>query len=285
VQICSASRPAPDRVDHQANEDLVVTGPDFVVVLDGATAPEWLNSGCRHGVAWLVRQLGGQLAAPLLAHSQAPLADLLADAIVAVCRQHAGSCDLSNPDSPSSTVAIVRATDNRLDHLVLADSPILLRTTGGRIDVVVDTRIDKLPEHTFEAVRRQRNQSGGFWVASTEPKAAYEAISGSTDRAAVDLVAVLSDGASRYADRYGHSWAELLAVLESDGPGALIDEVRAAERNAPEGRFRGKRHDDATAVLWRFSQGVAAAANRRAAAGAGHRDSPRTTGTRVAQAE
>ena len=93
--------------------------------------------------------------------------------------------------------------------------------------VVADDRIDLLPEYTFEAVRRLRNQPGGFWVASTEPKAAYEAVAGTTDRADVEVVAMLTDGASRYAERYGHTWEDLVEVLDTDGPQALIDRVRA----------------------------------------------------------
>jgi protein phosphatase 2C-like protein len=267
VQLHSASGPAPDRVDPSVNEDLVLTGPDFVVVMDGASAPYGLDSGCKHDVAWLVRRLAAELAVPLVAHSRAPLADILADAIAGVCRQHEATCDLSNPDSPSSTVSIVRAIDDRLDHLVLADSPVVLRTTDGRLDVVLDNRIELLPEYTLETVRRLRNQPGGFWVASTRPKAAYEAISGSTDRSTADLVVLLTDGASRYAERYGHSWTELVELVEHDGPQALIDQVRAADERAPVGSFRGKRRDDATAVLWQVSE---------AAAGAGN---PRTTGT------
>jgi hypothetical protein len=238
------------------NEDLVVIGPDFVVVLDGASAPEGIDSGCIHTVSWLVGRLGGQLAVPLLARSRTPLAELLADAISAVCGQHAGTCDLSNPDSPSSTVSIVRATADRVDHLALADSPILQRSPDQRLDVIVDSRVDELPEYSLEAVRRLRNQPGGFWAASTEPKAAYEAISGTRDRAEVELVAVLSDGASRYADRYGHSWEDLVEVLETEGPKALIDQVRAADATAPAGKFRGKRYDDATAVLGQLNQGA-----------------------------
>lgn len=235
------------------NEDLVLTGPDFVVVLDGASAPAWLESGCKHSVAWLVGQLAAQLAAPLLTRSQAPLADLLAEAISALRRQHVNTCDLANPDSPSSTVSIVRATPEGVDHLVLADSPVVLRTNDRHLQVIVDSRVDEIPEYTFEAVRRLRNQPGGFWAASTDPRAAYEAISGTTVRDAVDVVAVLSDGASRYAERYSHSWSDLVAVLEQEGPQALIDKVHAADLAAPDGSFRGKRHDDASAVLWHLS--------------------------------
>lgn len=255
VEIWSVCEGAPDRLVG-VNEDLVVSGPDFVVVLDGATAPPpsaGVESGCRHDVTWLVRQLGTQLAAPLIGRSTASLADLLAEAIAGVGALHAGTCDLGNPDSPSSTVAMVRVGADSVEHLVLADSPVVLRAPDGRVTTVADDRVDYLPEYTFEAVRKARNQPGGFWVASTLPAAAYEALSGTTPREQVASVAVMTDGASRYAERYGHSWDELVAVLESGGPRELIDRVRAYDVAAANGSFRGKRHDDATAVLLRLS--------------------------------
>ncbi|TDU89839.1 protein phosphatase 2C-like protein [Kribbella voronezhensis] len=252
MEIRSACQPAPDRWPPSVNEDLVLAGPDFVVVLDGATAPPELDSGCRHDVAWLVERLGGQLVLPLLARSTAPLADLLADAIAAVCAEHADTCDLTNPDSPSTTVSMLRVGADQVEHLVLADSPIVLRSPDRQLTVVADNRVDLLPEYTFEAVRRMRNQPGGFWVASTAPKAAYEAIAGTTDRAVVEVAAVLTDGASRYSERYGHSWDELVDVLETSGPSGLIERVREYDRLASVGSFRGKRHDDATAVFCRL---------------------------------
>jgi hypothetical protein len=250
VDIWSVCEPAPER--EGPNEDLVISGPDFVVVLDGATAPKGIESGCVHSVAWLVARLGTQLALPLLGKSRAPLAELLAAAITAVRAEHTETCDLGNPDSPSSTVAMVRVTDEQVEHLVLADSPIVLRAPDGRVTVLADNRVDLLPEYTFEAVRRLRNQPGGFWVASTEPEAAYEAVAGTTERAAVELVALLTDGASRYSERYGHSWEELVDTLATTGPQTLIDRVRRYDADAPVGTFRGKRHDDATAVLCRL---------------------------------
>lgn len=62
------------------NEDYAVTGPDWAVVLDGATAPPDTDSGCIHDVRWFVRQLAAAVAArmPTAALS---LADLLAEAI------------------------------------------------------------------------------------------------------------------------------------------------------------------------------------------------------------
>jgi len=250
VEIRLLSLPAPDRRPPAVNEDLVLTGPDFVVVLDGATAPPGVDSGCRHTVAWLVGQLATRLAPPLLSRSSAPLTDLLAEAITAVRAAHADTCDVTNPDSPSSTVSMLRIRPDHVEHVVLADSPIIVRSSAGALTVHSDDRIDLLPEHSLAAVRRLRNQPGGFWVASTEPEAAYQALTGTTDRADVDVVVVLTDGASRYTERYGHSWDDLVDVLTTDGLRELIDRVWAYDEAAPASP-RGKRYDDASVVLCR----------------------------------
>jgi hypothetical protein len=44
-------------------------------------------------------------------------------AIIATCRLHEHTCDLSNPDSPSTTVVMARQRNDQLDYLILADSP------------------------------------------------------------------------------------------------------------------------------------------------------------------
>ena len=52
-----------------------------------------------------------------------PLPDLLADSIEETRDAHAGTCDLGNPDSPSSTISIVRVRIGVIDYLALGDSP------------------------------------------------------------------------------------------------------------------------------------------------------------------
>lgn len=248
MEITHATQASPDVL---VNEDLVITGPDFAVVLDGATRASGVeDTGCVHDVAWLVTRLGGSLASRLLA-DDARLPDLLARSIEDVRSLHARTCDLGNPDSPSSTVAIVRERADAIDYLVLADSPVVVRDRDGMIEVLLDNRNDHLPDYSIESVRALRNATGGFWVASTDPRAAYEAISGTYQRGFVDCVGLFSDGVSRLAERHGMSWSELLGLVEHDGPLAAIDRVRHADRRAA-GRLPGKVHDDATAVLCRF---------------------------------
>ncbi|NUP00958.1 MAG: hypothetical protein HOW71_27205 [Nonomuraea sp.] len=232
------------------NEDLAVAGPSWAVVLDGATAASGVDAGCDHGVAWLVRRLGGALAAGLAAGDGAPLGDLLAEAISVTMGAHAGTCDLANPDSPSSTVAMLRLRGGAVEYLVLGDSPVVLSRAGGGAEVIGDDRVERLPggrPYSLELVRRMRNAEGGFWVASTRPEAAERAVSGVADGAGLRGAALFTDGVARLVDWYGWSWDGVLDTLAGHGPGALIGAVRELER--ARGPVRGKRHDDATA-LW-----------------------------------
>jgi hypothetical protein len=87
--------------DGQGNEDYAMAGLDWAVVLDGATAKAGIDTGCIHNVRWLVRQFAAAISTRTPA-TDALLADLLADAITDVRLAHGGTCDLQNPDSPST---------------------------------------------------------------------------------------------------------------------------------------------------------------------------------------
>ncbi|HZI76130.1 MAG TPA: hypothetical protein VFD73_19335, partial [Gemmatimonadales bacterium] len=70
-------------------------------------------------------------------------------------------------------------------------------------------------------------------------------------RSSLRAVALLSDGASRLADRFHVTdWAGILKILQEQSPQELIKQVRAAEHADPRGERwpRGKTYDDATAV-------------------------------------
>lgn len=143
-----------------------------------------------------------------------------------------------------------------MDYLVLGDSPLVVEVNGA-VQVVLDERTSHLSSYTIDGVRVARNSPGGFWVASTNPQAAHEALQGSCDLTAVRCAALLSDGASRYVERFHlGTWAELLHLVEKAGAGELIRQVRAAEAAETEHARRGHRgkiHDDATALLIDFA--------------------------------
>ncbi|MCX4747681.1 protein phosphatase 2C domain-containing protein [Kitasatospora sp. NBC_01287] len=233
------------------NEDFVLAGEDFVVVLDGATrsAPE---TGCAHDVAWVTRRLGVALGRLLVEEPGLTLTRTLALAIERVRRLHGAGCDLDHPDSPSATVALLRRRGEWLEHLVLADSPVLIELTDGRLEAVLDDRVDQLPAYDLATVARLRNAPGGFWVAGARVAAAEQALTGAHPVSSVTRFAVLTDGVSRLVERYGWSWRQLLDLLDEQGPDSAVRAVRAAELADPPGRFRGKRHDDATVAFGRL---------------------------------
>ncbi|TDD23012.1 protein phosphatase 2C domain-containing protein [Nonomuraea diastatica] len=229
------------------NEDLVIAGPSWIVVLDGATAAAGVDSGCAHDVPWLVARLGGALAVRLATGRGDTLAAILESSIEELAAAHGGGCDLGNPDSPSSTVAMARADRGRVDYLVLGDSPVVCSLADGGVLAVVDDRLERLPggrPYSLELVRRMRNAPGGFWVAGARPEAARESVCGEVAAAGV---AVLTDGVARLVDWYGWSWADVPAALAARGPAALVAAVRELE--SARGPVSGKPHDDAT-VAW-----------------------------------
>ncbi|WP_424183336.1 hypothetical protein ACOBQX_15085 [Actinokineospora sp. G85] len=222
-------------------EDVVMVLPDAVVVLDGATATrDDLPSGGAYAI-----ELGAQLVARLTAAPELPLVRHLSGAIRAVARGNG----YTPGNSPSSTVAILRWTDDEVQALVLADSPIAVRTDSG-VEVVEDTRLAGLAAEdraTPAAVDRVRNTDGGFWVAEAVPAAAERAVLRTWPREAVQAALVATDGVSCAVDDYRLlDWTAALRLADEEGPQALLDLVRAAERDDPEARRwpRGKVHDD-----------------------------------------
>jgi Protein phosphatase 2C len=253
-----------------ANEDWAgVLVPGLAVVLDGLSAPDGTGTGCRHGTPWYISQLGPRVLT-LASDPSRSLADALAEAIRQVASLHPG-CDLHHPGTPSATVVLLRALEERADYLALADATLLLDTADG-LRVISDARVNQLAGkeraaanqvpvgsalklrrrvQLTRALRRARNRPGGYWVAAADPRAASQAVTGTLPATSLRRAVLLSDGASRLVDLFElATWEELLALLDETGPEELLRQVRAAEVVDPEGRQwpRTKRSDDATAV-------------------------------------
>ncbi len=260
------ARPAAD------NEDFAAVGPSAAVLLDGASMPAGVDSGCAHGVAWFARTLGTALLARACDSASGPLAGCLRAAIDDVRAQHGGTCDLEHPWTPTATVVAIRVRGGELEHLVLADSSLILTSVGGAIQVVTDRRLDtalhgtrsalrevplRHPDYAaafrdhMAAVQSRRNSAGGFWVAAADPAVADHALTGSTPLSSIESALLVSDGASRLTDLFGlASWADLTEIVRRDGPAELIRQIRVAEASDPDGArwHRSKATDDATIV-------------------------------------
>lgn len=257
--------------DGEENEDGAFAAlPGCVAVLDGLSAPRDLPMACIHGTPWLVHQLGTRLVALGGDHDRS-LEDVLRTAIEEVNDLHRGTCMLGEEAVPAATVVMLRERPEAFDYLVLSDS-VLVLDTGTSVTAVADSRVEDVakaeiaaalagragtPERAArvsELVARQRglrNQPGGYWVASTLPEAAAQAITGSVPRGELRRAALLTDGASRLADLFHEAtWEQVLELLDQEGPSGLLTRVRAAERSDSDGTRwpRFKVRDDATAA-------------------------------------
>ncbi|TYB40761.1 hypothetical protein FXF50_02020 [Micromonospora sp. AP08] len=232
------------------NEDFLGAVPGAAVLLDGAGIPG-TGAICAHGVAWYTHRLGGALLGRLSRDDGRDLVSLLAAAIDEIAATHRDTCDITHPASPQATVAIVRAHRGRLDHLLLADSFLVLDQVRGGPQVVTDPReatarricsapldgvapgtpeYDRVRESCVAALRARRNQPGGYWIAKDDPYAAEEAVTGSRPLDHLHGVALLSNGASRIVSPYGLTdWAGVRDLIATDGPAEVVRRVRRAE--------------------------------------------------------
>jgi hypothetical protein len=260
-----------------ANEDTVHVSPTSVVVLDGLSAPKDLPMGCIHGTPWFVRQLGTRLI-NLMSDIEVPLREALRTAIAEVNDLHRDTCALDQEAVPASTVAMVRERDDAVDYLVLSDNVLVLDLGTDGIQAITDKRVEEVAGEEMRAAlqgptgtaehaarvselvavqRRLRNRPGGYWVAATDPAAADEAITGTVSLTQIQQAALLTDGASRLVDLFrAITWEQLLGLLKTEGPAALIARTRETESADPSAvRWpRFKRSDDATAAYVQFPE-------------------------------
>ena len=256
MQITSAAtEPAPG----STNEDLYRTGNGYALVLDGAGRYPGESAGCVHPVTWVVSHLAEHIGHQL--DDERGLVDVARSAIEATVADHGPQCDTSDPLSPGAAGAIVRVRNGTLEWFVLGDCAVVIEHHDGRHTVVIDDRVDNLPgapvteaevrTYSPEYVRTVRNRPGGFWVLGAVPAAAEHALVGALEQGEVARVLICSDGVSRLAERYGATWADIFTLIDQGGPELLIEAVRDAELADPDPRrWRGKRHDDATVVIF-----------------------------------
>jgi hypothetical protein len=247
------------------NADRVFVTDHAVIVLDGATAfePVDVDPGT------YADTLGSIIADQLDRAPDIDLTHAVADGI----RNTTGKLHLDSGESPSSTVAILRAGHGSTDLYVLGGSPIYYGTdlTTHRF---ADDRLAALPinERTqyVEALRSgagyderhratltdlqraqgaYRNRAGGYWIAETDPTAAGHGLTTTIPRDSVAWAVLATDGAADSIDFHGKvAWAQI-ARLDSAHLNALLSQLQSWESIAdPNGQIapRAKPHDDKT---------------------------------------
>ncbi|MEU6255014.1 protein phosphatase 2C domain-containing protein [Streptomyces sp. NPDC047043] len=226
-----------------------------VVALDGVTPPRG-GTGCLHSVAWYTARLGGALTELTVSLPDVPLPEALSRAISRTAATHADTCDLSHPRTPQATVVVARWSPETVEYLVLSDSALLVESSEGSVTAVLDDRLSRLPRSALatDAIvdSAVRNKEGGFFTAAADPAVAERAVTGTLPRAGVRSLAALTDGATRWVEKFREGdWEDCLRLVRKEGAGALVRRVRALERADAEKRTylrRSKTHDDATVV-------------------------------------
>ncbi|ONK13194.1 protein phosphatase 2C domain-containing protein [Streptomyces sp. MP131-18] len=239
-------------------EDRIFQTPGAVIVLDGvSTVADQTPRG-----GWYAQLLGERLAAEFTLSPGADLREALEVAIATVADQHG----LVPGASPAATVSIVRRHGDRVDALVLADSPVIAVTTNGMVSALRDDRLARLvtglpeyaqyrarlragggfdaPQHRELLLRLREHQlrhvnrdvPGAYWVAEAVPEAARQAVVRSWPAADLEDVLVMTDGVSAAVEEYGLlSWAELAQQCRTRGPEQVVRMVHDAELSDPKG--------------------------------------------------
>ncbi|MFJ7904472.1 protein phosphatase 2C domain-containing protein [Streptomyces sp. NPDC096198] len=227
-----------------------------LVVLDGVTPPEG-DDGCLHSVPWFCARLGGALTELSVSRRDLTLSEILTKALRRTTDAHAFTCDLSHPRTPQATVVLGRWSGATVEYLVLADSVLLAEAPDGTVSALVDDRLDRLPRASLAsdaiADATVRNKEGGFFTAAADPAVADRAVTGELPRSAVRTLVALTDGATRWTEKFRQGdWTDLFGLVRTEGAAALVTRVRAledADRAQRAYLGRGKTHDDATVVV------------------------------------
>lgn len=247
----------------QGNADRVFVTEHAVILLDGATAFEPVDLD----PATYAETLGQRIADHL--DDRREIAAAVAEAI----RATIDVLHLDNEASPSSTVTILRTRGDQADLYVLGDSPIYYGT-GTNVHRLTDPRLADLPlsergqykaalragagydgshRATLAALqrsqRRYRNTPEGYWIAETNPYAAFEGVSVTLPADRIQWAVLATDGATDPIEHHKQPpWHEI-AHYDDEALSALLDDLhRWEDETDPDGQLlpRSKRHDDKT---------------------------------------
>lgn len=141
-------------------------------------------------------------------HRQEPNAHgrILESAITDTRKLHDHQSDLSNPNSPSATVVVLRLNANMVESLVLADSTLVVALSSGEVTAICDDRLQRLkarlsaegnPPPSGAAMTEYRNRRKGFWVAGARPEVAHQALEDAWYTDSTASAALLTDSAVR----------------------------------------------------------------------------------------
>lgn len=248
-----------------SNQDRYGYGDNWAFVLDGASS--FAPTRTHQDGGWYAEQL--RLALTLgLERSSTGMANIVEVAI----EEAAGHFSGPAAACPSSTVAIIRLNANHLETYVLGDSSIVLITKNNMERDITDNRIDSVGGRIrssyrerlksgggFDARHRDllislqkeqaavRNRPQGYWIASNDPGAAYEAIQNSWPIEEISQVLLATDGA---ASIFHTGTVECWSAI-AQNPVQVLRQQHLLESEDSNGAQmpRSKLHDDKTLLV------------------------------------
>jgi hypothetical protein len=194
-----------------AAEDFAIATPFTVTVLAGEPTSAEGGTGCQHGTAWFVRQLGGAVVDQANRDPGRSLVDCLAKAIVNTNALHMSRCDLADPGNPAASVAVVRTLDDVVEYLVLGRTGLLLDQVD-QVRVVIG---DRPPPAGLS-----QSQPGPARVMS-DPAVVDAALTGAVPRAQVRRVVAVSRGLASAALPEDRELRRVLDLLKRGSATAL----------------------------------------------------------------
>jgi hypothetical protein len=152
---------------------------------------------------------------------------------------------------------MARWTESAVEYLALSDSVLLLEAPDGAVTALEDDRLSRLPRSALATDAlvdsTVRNREGGFFTAAADPSVAGRAVAGVVPRGAVRSLAALTDGATRWVEKFREGdWGDCFRFVRKEGARALVGRVRELEVGDAEERVflgRSKTHDDASVVF------------------------------------
>lgn len=258
--------------DAERSQDRAFVTTQAVVVLDGASPFVPVDVPTTAYVDVLGREISNNV------HDSPDrdLAEIVAGAIATTVHE----LNLAGDASPSSTITILRAREDRVELYTLGDSALYYGNEHVSHELI-DYRLDDLclPERTeyrrrlsdgcgyddthrelLAALQRrqrtQRNREGGYWIAAAEPEAAHQAFMRNIPAQDLTWAVLATDGAYEPMVHLGlDGWHEVSRMDEA----ALVDVLTRCrtwlKQSDPDGATlpRSKVADDMTLAAIDFN--------------------------------
>ena len=140
--------------DESVCEDAAYIGDRFAFVIDGAGGVDGAHVTDEITDAkWFAEQWKSYLMTAL--DADLPIVQVIRDGIPKIANQYASFSGAEQvKDKPSAAIAVVRATQRRLEYFVLCDAVIIVRKKNGECDLITDARLNVLDDINFEHMKR-----------------------------------------------------------------------------------------------------------------------------------